>query len=188
MKRKSLPVPVETKQLKGVHLTTSDWEEIASAVDIRRKLLRSEGPDSLVGKAQLRIWVGQLRDIGKKIGPDGTDAVKRGVYPVKRTALEFPALLAVEISTSNITAKDGLLILDNLARQRHAPYVTASSSLSTWFRVPGEEDEDWEAAMKEYGFSKNFIWLFRNLRAQGKHYVCFDPDASVVIGAPTFDW
>jgi hypothetical protein len=188
MSRKSLAVPEENEQLKGVYLSTSDWEEIAAAVELRAGQLQKEGPDSVIGKAQWRTWIEQLKNITRMIGPDGEEAVKRGVCPVKRTALEFNALKVVEISTSNITRKDGALILDNLARQNHAPYVTASSGLSTWFRVPGEEDDTWEFTLAEHGFSKHFIRLFRNLRVQGKQYVCFDPDASVVIGAPTFDW
>ena len=67
--------------MKPLRLSESDWHELAAALDLHAMRTAQQGPDDIVGGAEFRAWVRQLKRIQRTIGPDGETAIARGVAP-----------------------------------------------------------------------------------------------------------
>jgi len=71
---------------RPIELTEEDWQEIAASLDVKKEALRQgQYRPCLEHGATCTAcdiaWIEHLERIGEAIGPDGADAIERGVAP-----------------------------------------------------------------------------------------------------------
>jgi len=111
----------------------------------------------------------------------------------KRSAIKVETYLIADISTKYITARDGELIGDRSAPDHVAsvdPLVEGGQSQGDIFAVQLEPAifREQVGRLQKFGFSQQFIKIFRHLHNEDIPYVRFDADGGEVTGLPIFDW
>ena len=111
----------------------------------------------------------------------------------KSRAIKVETYLVADISTKYITAKDGELIGAQNAPDHVAsvdPLVEGGQSQGDIFAVQLERVtfRGQVKRLQEFGFSREFVTIFKHLHKAGIPYVRFDADGGEATGLPTFDW
>jgi hypothetical protein len=91
------------KATNPIFLSASDWSEIYYALDSKAQAVRDGHYDGLAddSETQKKRWIAHLRDIKKKIGPDGAKAACQGVLPAVSASVIQDIYTALNIANED---------------------------------------------------------------------------------------
>lgn len=101
----------------------------------------------------------------------------------------FHTDLIADVSTVHITERDGEL-LGSWQAPGHLACIDGEDSPGDVFWVPQMPElmKELKRELKDFGFSRFFIGIFRELHRRKIRYVRFDRDGEQYSWLPEFDW